>query len=153
MFAGLAQQKALNAEKARDLASAWKYSNEAVSIMEESAKLHGTHRLPQLLICRSGIALQLGRVNVAQADAERAIRILREGDKLETSSGNFGRAYLALGRALKAQGKETDAHELFQISARHLRNAFGPDHPDTWSAYELASADTHTVAAAHRSNY
>ena len=72
----------------------------------------------------------------------RAIRILRDSDKPEASSGNFGRAYLALGRALKGQGKQTEARAAFRTSAEHLRNAFGPDHPDTWSAYELGNADT-----------
>jgi tetratricopeptide (TPR) repeat protein len=142
MFAGLAQQRALNAEAAGDLGGAWKHSNEAVSVAEESAKLRGAHRLSQFLICRSGIALQLGRLETAQADATRAIRILRDSDKPEASSGNFGRAYLALGRALKGQGKQNEARAAFRTSAEHLRNAFGPDHPDTWSAYELGNADT-----------
>jgi tetratricopeptide (TPR) repeat protein len=150
MFAGLALQRALNAEMAGDLDHAWKYSNEALSIMEASAKLRGAHRLPQLLICRSGIAVQLGRLDTAQADAERAIRILHEGDKLETSSANFGRAYLALGRTLKAAGKQTEARAAFRASAEHLRDAFGPDHPDTASAYGLLNADADTVRVARR---
>jgi len=150
IFAGLALQRALNAEAAGDLSGAWKYSSEAVSIAEESAKLRGAHRLPHFLTCRSSIALQLGRLETARADAARAIRILREGDKAETSSGNFGRAYLALGRALKAQGKQTEARVAFQTSAEHLRKAFGPDHPDTTIAYELGNAETDTVRVARR---
>jgi serine/threonine protein kinase len=150
IFAGLARQRALNAEAAGDLGGAWKYSNEAVSIAEESAKIRGAHRLTQFLICRSGIALQLGRLETAQADAARAIGILRDGDKAEASSGNFGRAYLALGRVLKAQGKQTEARAAFRTSAEHLRNAFGPNHPDTWSAHELANADPDSVRVARR---
>jgi tetratricopeptide (TPR) repeat protein len=150
IFAGLALQRALNAEAAGDVGGAWKYSNEAVSIAEESAKLRRAHRLPQFLIYRSRIALQLGRLEIAQTDAARAIRILRDGDKTEAPSGNFGRAYLALGRALKARGKQTEARTAFRTSAEHLRNALGPDHPDTWSAYERSNADTDSVRVARR---
>jgi tetratricopeptide (TPR) repeat protein/tRNA A-37 threonylcarbamoyl transferase component Bud32 len=150
MFADLALQRALNAEAAGQLGDAWKYSNEAVSIAEEAATQGAVYRLWRFLICRSGIALQLGRLDTAQADAARAIGILRDGDKAESSSGKFARAYLALGRALKQQGKRTDARAAFRSSAEHFRIAFGPDHPDTLSAYELGGADADRVRVARR---
>jgi tetratricopeptide (TPR) repeat protein len=150
LFAGLSLQRALNAEAGGDVATAWKYSNEAVSILEDSAKLRGAHTLPPFLIRRSDIALQLGRPDAAQNDAERAIGILRDGDKAEGPSGTFGRAYLALGRALEARGKRAEARTAFQAAAEHLRSAFGPDYPDTRLAYERSNAEDFGIRMARR---
>jgi eukaryotic-like serine/threonine-protein kinase len=137
LFAGLALQRALNARAAGDLPAAWNFSNQAVSIVEASIRTRGAHRLPSFLMYRSDIALQLGHPDDAQADAARAISILRNGG--EAPSGNFGRAYLTLGRALEGQGKQVEARAAFRNAAEHLRNAFGPDHPDSRSAYEQAN--------------
>ena len=89
-------------------------------------------------MCRSEIALQLGRVDDAQTDAARAMSILRDGGQSETPSGNVGRAYLTLGRVLQARGKHADARAAFRSAAEQLRNALGSDHPDTRSAEEQA---------------
>jgi tetratricopeptide (TPR) repeat protein len=150
LFAVLALQKALNAEAAGDVGAAWNHLNEAMSIAEASVRVRGAHMLTPFLICRSGIALQLGRREAAQTDAARAIGILRDIDETEAPSGYLGRAYLALGRALDALGKQTDACAAFRISAEHLRNTFGPDHPDTRSAYERCNTDIDQVRLARR---
>jgi eukaryotic-like serine/threonine-protein kinase len=138
VFAGLARQRALNAQAAGDLPAALAFANEAVAIAEASIKIRGAHRLPPFLICRSEIALQLGRVDDAQTDAARAMTILRDEGQSETPSGNLGRAYLTLGRVLQAQGKHADARAAFRSAADHLRNALGSDHPDTRRAQEQA---------------
>jgi tetratricopeptide (TPR) repeat protein len=139
MFAGLALQRALNAKAAGDLPNALKFSNEAVAIAEASVKIRGTHRLPRFLMCRSDVALQLGRPHDAYDDAARAISILRNGDDPEAASANVGRAYSTFGRALQAQGKQVEAAAAFQSAAEHLRNALGPDHPETRRAREQAA--------------
>jgi serine/threonine-protein kinase len=133
-FAELARQRALNAKSAGDLAAALSFSNEAVATVEASIKIRGVHKLPSFLVCRSEIALQLGRLDDAETDAARAIRILRDGAQSEAPSGNIGRAYLTLGRALRAQGKHHDARAAFESAAEHLRKALGSDHPATRSA-------------------
>jgi tetratricopeptide (TPR) repeat protein len=138
-FAELARQRALNAKAAGDLATALSFSNEAVAILEASVKIRGLHKLPSFLVCRSEIALQLGRMDDAHADAARAIRILRDAGQSEAHSGNVGRAYLTLGRALRAQAKFSDARAAFESAAEHLRKALGSDHPDTRSAEEQAN--------------
>jgi serine/threonine-protein kinase len=138
-FAGLALQRALNARAAGDLSTAWKFCNQAVSIAEASIKTRGAHRLPSFLIYRSDIALELGRAEDAQRDAARAISILRTGDESQSPSGNVGRAYLTLGRALDGQGKQVEARAAFRTAEEHLRKAFGPDHPDSRSAQAQAN--------------
>ena len=143
IFAGVMRQRALNAQAAGDLGAALSFSSQAIAIVEASVKIRGAYKLPSFLICRSEIALQLGRIGDARTDAERALNLLREGGQPETPSINFGRAYLALGRALRAQGKHADARAAFRSAADHLRSALGSDHPDARSAEEQASGDEH----------
>jgi hypothetical protein len=45
-----------------------------------------------------------------------------------------GRAHLALGRALQAQGKLDDAGPAFAAALEHLRLSLGEDHPETREA-------------------
>src|SRR5262249_43595961 len=105
VFAGLLRQKALNAQAAGDISAALTLSTQAIAIVEASAKIRGVQKLPSFLICRSEIALQLGRVDDARTDAVRAMSLLHETGQPETPSINFGRAYMTLGRVLQAQGK------------------------------------------------
>ncbi|HEY1338032.1 MAG TPA: serine/threonine-protein kinase, partial [Bryobacteraceae bacterium] len=121
LFAGLARQRALNAAAAGDLRAALSFANEAVTIAEASIKIRGAYKLPPFLVCRSEIELQLGRVDEAQTDAARALSILKDGG--EAPSGNLGRAYFALGRALDAEGKHTEARTAFRSAAEHLSHA------------------------------
>ena len=141
LFAGLAWQRALNAKAAGDLPAALSFSNEAIAILEKSINLGGARRLPPILLCRAEIALELGRVDDARSDAARALRLLKEGDPSETPSGNLGRAYWTLGRALEAQGKHGEARAAFRSAAEHLRLALGSDHPETRRAQEQANRD------------
>jgi serine/threonine-protein kinase len=140
-FAELARQRALTAKSAGNLAAALSFSSEAIATLEASVKIRGVHKLPSFLVCRSEIALQLGRLDDAETDAARAIRILRDGGQPEAPSANIGRAYLALGRALRAQGKRPDARAAFESAAEHLRRALGSDHPDTRSAEAQTNND------------
>ena len=142
-FAGLMRQRALNAQAAGDIGAALSFSSQAIAILEASVKIRGVHKLPPFLLCRSEIALQLGRVDDARTDAARAISLLRDGGQPETPSINFGRAYLTLGRVLQAQGKHADARAAFRSAADHLRSALGSDHPDARSAEEQANGHEH----------
>jgi tetratricopeptide (TPR) repeat protein len=147
-FAGLALQRALNAQAAGDLAAALDFSNQAVAIAEAAIKVRGAHRLTGFLLNRSDVELQLGRAGDAYADASRVISILREAGQLEAASSNLGRAYEKLGRALQAEGKPTEARAAFRSAADHLGKALGPDHPDTRKA-EAQAKGIPAVEAMH----
>jgi serine/threonine-protein kinase len=142
-FAGLLRQRALNAQATGDIDAALGFSSQAIAILEASAKIRGVHKLPPFLMCRSEIALQLGLMDDARTDAERAISLLRDGGRPETPSINFGRAYLTLGRALQAQGQLAESRAAFRSAADHLRSALGSDHPDARSAEEQANGHEH----------
>jgi hypothetical protein len=49
-------------------------------------------------------------------------------------SMNVGRSYLALGRALQAEGKPDEADAAFRSAAEHLEKTLGPDHPESRAA-------------------
>ena len=63
-----------------------------------------------------------------------------------TQPGTFsvytGRVYLALGRALQAQGKTEEARAAFHSAAEHLEHSVGTDHPDTREARQLSGSET-----------
>jgi tetratricopeptide (TPR) repeat protein len=60
------------------------------------------------------------------ADAARASNQLQRNAQPGTFSSSVGRAYLSLGRALQAQGKNGEAHAALQSAVERLRNALGP---------------------------
>jgi hypothetical protein len=47
---------------------------------------------------------------------------------------------MALGRALRAQGKPEEARVAFASAIEHLQPSLGPDHPDTKKALELVAS-------------
>ncbi|HXP86430.1 MAG TPA: protein kinase [Bryobacteraceae bacterium] len=143
-FAALASEQSLIALARGDLPMALQLANQAMTIAEASIKAggQGAGVLPILLVRRSSIELDLRRTDEAAADAARALSLLQVAAQPGTFSGNLGRAYLTLGRALQAQGKGDEARAAFHSAAEHLQNALGPDHPDTRSARLLAETDT-----------
>ena len=143
-FGVLASELSLNAQAADNLNKALELANHAVGIAETSASAGrgSADYQGNILVRRSGIELQLGRPDDALADASRALGMLQQGSVPGSFSSDLGRAYLALGRALQAQGKHDEAHAAFRSAAEHLQNALGPDHPDTHSAGQLAGLAT-----------
>lgn len=140
-FGVLALQQALNAEALGQWHEAEALADRAVAIAEAlgKARRQGADYLPRFLERRSEIELHARRPEQAQADASRALSLFRQNAPGATSSSIAGRAYLALGRALQAQGKHREAQNAFHSAATQLENALGPDHPDTRSALRLAS--------------
>jgi hypothetical protein len=57
-------------------------------------------------------------------------------------SSKLGFAYLALGRALRAQDKTADAHAAFLSAAENLQNTVGSDHPAARSARQFAESQS-----------
>ena len=56
------------------------------------------------------------------------------------SHPGLGAAYLALARALHAQGKHDEARIAARSAVEQLSAAVGPDHPDTHSALQIAGS-------------
>jgi len=142
-FAAMAWQRALNAQAAGDTQTSLDFANQAVAIAEGSMKggREGTSYLPLFLVSRSEIQLQLGHQDEAAEDARRALKLLLDATQPETLSANLGRAYLALGRALWAQGKREEARFAFRSSVENLQSALGPDHRETQTARQLAEPE------------
>jgi len=141
-FAALIIEKALLAQAKGDLPAALELADQAVSLSEAAIKAGGggAVQLPTLLVRRSQIELEAKRPDPAQADADRALKLLQEAPQSGAFSSSLGQAYLAAARALQAQGKRDEARGAGRFAAEQLKDALGPDHPDTRSALELAEA-------------
>ena len=139
-FATLASAQALNALVRGDFALAMKLSDRAVSIDEAAVKAggEGIFYLPTLLITRSAVELEASHPDQAAADASRALGLSQAATTAGAFSSIQGSAWLALGRALQAQGKLDEARAAFRSAAENLQSTVGPDHPDTRSARQLA---------------
>lgn len=142
VFASLLSEKALDAQARGDIGSAFDFVNQAVAIAHASAKAgqQGADLIPTLLTDRSNIERQLNRTDTALADATQALSEIQEAAQPGTFSVFTGRAYLALGHALQAQGKNNEALTNFRLAAEHLQKSLGVDHSETHAAQQLAAA-------------
>jgi eukaryotic-like serine/threonine-protein kinase len=138
-FATLATERALVALARGDTAAALQQSDQAIVITEAALKagLGGEDSLPRVLVPRSDIERQAGRVDDAAKDASRAVAILQKTLEPETFSSYLGHAYYALGLALQAQGKSAEASVAFRSAAEHLQATVGADYPDVRNAWRL----------------
>ncbi|HET6175418.1 MAG TPA: serine/threonine-protein kinase [Candidatus Sulfotelmatobacter sp.] len=143
-FASFAALRGLNALAAGDLESAQAFADQAVSIVEAAIKSgrEGSHELPTLLANRSTIELAASHPDHAAADARRAVTLLEPTVEAGKFSSTLGYAYLALGRALRAEGEADGARGALRLAAEHLQNAVGPDHPDARIARQLAESSS-----------
>ncbi len=145
-FAWLASRQALIAKARGDPQTALDLANQAVAIMEASIKdgrEGGVIELPNLLVRRADIHRQLGHKDEAEGDARRALKMLLEAAQPGMFSISLGRAYVALGRALQAQGKHEEASLAFRSAVEHLQSALGPDSAETRAARQLAEPEIH----------
>ena len=138
-FGALASAQSRVASARGDLQSATSLADQSVTLTETAIKNggQGADLLPILLVRRSTIRLEAGHQVEAAEDAARAVSLLENTLNAEALSSHVGQAYLALGRALKSQGKRNEAQAAFRSAAKHFRNTLGPDHPDTRSAQLL----------------
>jgi len=140
-FAALASEQALIALARNDLLLAQQLADRSVAITQAAIKAGGVGiDLPVFLTRRSMIALKALRSDQAAADARRALDLLQTATPSGSFSANVGRAHLALGRAVQAQGKSDEARTAFQSAANHLQVTLGLDHPDTLAARQLAES-------------
>jgi eukaryotic-like serine/threonine-protein kinase len=126
-----------------DIPQALQLTNEGLAMVEASIKAggQGVETLAGFVMRRSELELQLHQVAEAVADADRALRIAQSTILPGTFSSAMGRVYLALGRALREQGKLREARAAFASAFEQLGPTLGPDHPDTLSARDLQTAD------------
>ncbi len=143
LFAVIASNRSLLAQAQGNLPEALRLANQAVDLVEDGIKAGrpGSHVLPGMLTNRSAMELEARDSDKARADAERALSLSQAENDPGTFSMHIGRAYLALGRALQAQGKKDEAREAFRSAAEHLQNTLGPDHADTLAARQLAALE------------
>ncbi len=139
-FAILASQRALIELVKGNREKAMSFADQAVFIDEKAIASggDGAHDLPGLLVVRSTIELAMSHADAAASDARRAVDLVARKMKAGKSSSVLGRAYLALGRALRSQGKVEEARRAFQSAASQLQTSLGGSHPDTRSANRLA---------------
>jgi serine/threonine-protein kinase len=136
VFFALAREQALLAQARGDLGAAEEALARALAIVEGEDQLAAVR--PALLLRRSDLALQSGRVAQATRDAVLGLELIKQVTEAGTPSAGLGAAYLSLGRALRAQGDTTRARATFAAALEQLRPTLGPDHPDTRLAAESA---------------
>ena len=136
-FAGVRVERALLAQARGDSAAAMSDMDRAVAIAEASPQR--AFYQPLMRRRRSEVAVEIGRLDVAADDARTALRVELDGLPPGTFSSNLGHCYLALGRALQAQGKLEEARGAFASAARNLEPTLGAGHPATRAARALAS--------------
>ena len=117
-------------------------ANQAMAIDEASINSggQGAAYLSTLLVRRSVVELETGSPNEAASDAGKAVDLLQTRMQPGVLSTGLGRAYLALGHALRAQGKSDAAHAASLAAAENLQDSLGADHPATREAQRLAEA-------------
>jgi serine/threonine-protein kinase len=142
--AALASAKALLAAGRGNRVEAMALSNQAVSTLEAGIKGggRGSDFLPVILLRRARIELDARQPAEAEADALRALTLLRGSIPAESLCSYAGDAYLALGRAFQAEGKTDEARAAFRSAVEQLEPTVGSDHPDTRAARRLAELET-----------
>lgn len=138
-FAVLASAQSSLAQGTGDIPKALQLADEAIAINESAIKA-GSFGLPHFVLLnrRADIELEMGQPDKARGDAEQALNQLNAALGPKMFSTFRGSAYLALGRAFKAQGKPEEARAAFRSAAEQLVQAGGPDHPDGRAARQLA---------------
>jgi eukaryotic-like serine/threonine-protein kinase len=136
VFHALAREQALLAQARGDLRTAGEALDRALAIVERDERL--VYPRAALLLRRSDLALQKGRVAEAIRDATRGLELSKQIAEAGTPSAGLGAAYLSLGRALRAQGETAQAGAAFAAALEQLRPTLGPDHPETRVAAESA---------------
>jgi eukaryotic-like serine/threonine-protein kinase len=143
-FASLAADRSKIALGEGDLALALQFADQSVAVGEAALKSggQGAFAFPGFLLNRSAIELASGSLEQAVADANRALALQKSNTQPNSFSSTLGYAYLALARALDAQGKHGDAQAAADLAAQNLQKCLGADHPDTRSAIELATLNS-----------
>jgi tetratricopeptide (TPR) repeat protein len=122
-FAAIASQYALLSLARGDPRSALTKANECIALCETTPE--GRDRLMIYLTRRAEIRMQLKQFEEARADSARALTLAQKAAGPDMLTSTIGRAYLALGRALVAQGKLEEAHAAYASALQHLASSLG----------------------------
>ena len=143
-FASLAADRSKIAFGEGNLALALQLADQSVAIGEAALKSggQGAFAFPGFLLNRSAIELASGSLELAVSDANRALALQKSNTQPNSFSSTLGYAYLALARALEAQGKHGDAQAEAALASKNLEKCIGADQPDTRSAIQLAALNS-----------
>jgi serine/threonine-protein kinase len=136
-FAALALEQGLLAQASGDSRAALADLDKAVAIAEASPQ--GPSLMSTLLLGRSASRLAAGRPDDAGADAARALE--QQARDPGASSSRLGRAFLALARARRSQGRVEEAQRAAASAFEQLLPSLGAGHPDTREARQLATIE------------
>ncbi|HLX28497.1 MAG TPA: serine/threonine-protein kinase [Casimicrobiaceae bacterium] len=136
-FASLASDRSLLAQARHQYPAALVAADQAIEIAR--ANPTGAYAVPVLLVRRGALELEMDRAIDAERDAMQALALERPEDASPNRSTFYGAAYLALGRALAAQGKADAARAAFRSAALQYSASVGPEHPKTLAASNLAT--------------
>ena len=131
-FAAIASQHSRLSLARGDALAALTHADRALGLGEATPEGRGP--VPIFLLLRAKVRMQLEQFEEARADAARAVALTEQIIGPELRSSRSGRAYLALGRALKAQGKLDEARAAHTSALAHLEPSLGQDHVETLEA-------------------
>lgn len=141
----VASERALLAQARGDLSAALSLMTRALTTVE--ANPHSSS-VPRYLTRRSAILLDMGRLEDARADADRALALEQKRGAAGLGTSGLGRAWLTLGRVLRAQHHYDEARAALAAAVEHLTPALGADHPETRLARQLVNLPAVHQAAA-----
>ena len=107
-------------------------ADESIALCE--ATPGGRDRLMIYLTRRAEIRMALKQFEEARADSARALTLAQKAAGPDLLTCRIGRAYLALGRALAAQGNVEEAHTAYASALKHLTSSLGKEHAETLEA-------------------
>jgi tetratricopeptide (TPR) repeat protein len=135
-FASLAMERAQITMARGDAAGALAEADRAVALCLASP--NRANYLRRQLVRRSALNLAAARFEAAAADAQQAVDLELKAAVPDTLSSTVGQAYLALARALAAQGKTAEAQRAGAAAHVHLSSSLGEEHGDTAAARRIA---------------
>ncbi len=140
-FAVISSEQAFLALARGDRQTALRLADDSVRTVDAASARgsRGAGYLPVFLIRRSTIRFAAGRAQQAENDAALALKLLRRDTPSDASSCHIGRAYVALGRALRAEGKFQEARAAFHSATYNLQQTLGTDNPEVTTARQLAA--------------
>ena len=140
-FGSLMLERALTANEAGQTEAALALIDDAFDIAVAAERRGGSAgNAARVLVRRAELRHASGQHAAAAADARLALDAFAGLLPQGSLSKMQGDAYLALGRALLAQGKMQDGNAALRESLRHLEDALGPDSPRTQTVRALVES-------------
>jgi tetratricopeptide (TPR) repeat protein len=139
-FAAVASERSQIALARGNVVEALRLANQAIAIIETALKAHSGAEaaMPTMFVRRSVVQLAAQHPREAAEDAARGLKLRQAISRPGTFSSDLGRAYLALGHALQAQGNDKEAKNAFRSAADNLSHTLGKDHPETVAVVRIA---------------